>query len=252
MHSVLPALLLDPFSDTTDAGRSSAFLVLVSFVVSFLFIRTSARMIRAEVSWWPGNVETESGLHLHHLVWGIALMLLAGFLGFTFEADKPWGQIAAVAFGIGAGLTLDEFALWVHLDDVYWSDEGRISLDAVVLVAAFMALVVVGTRPFGLDEASSVAGTAFIVLQALLLAAVTFLKGRIGLGIVAVFVPLSGLWAACRMAKPDSPWARRFYSEDKQERARRRYPPDRLSVRLRARFFDLIGGRPTAAAEQQS
>ncbi|MSW96413.1 MAG: hypothetical protein F2796_06400 [Actinobacteria bacterium] len=243
-------MLLNPFGASSDAGRSSAFLVLAAFILSFLFIRTSARMIRAEVSWWPGNVETESGLHLHHLVWGISLMVIAGFLGFAFEGDKPWAQIVAIFFGIGAGLTLDEFALWVHLDDVYWSDQGRISLDAVVLVASFMALVVLGTKPFGLDEASSVIGTSVVVLQALVLATVAFLKGRIGLGIVAIFIPLSGIWASCRMAKARSPWARRFYGEEKIARAQRRFPPDRRSVRVRERFFDLIGGRTEPADGQ--
>ena len=79
-------------------------------------------------------------------------MLLCGFLAFAAPLDAPWWHLIAVGFGVGAGFTLDEFALWVRLEDVYWSDEGRASFDAVVCTCAFAALVVLGTRPFGLDE----------------------------------------------------------------------------------------------------
>jgi hypothetical protein len=232
-------------ADASESGRSTAFLVLLGFVLSFLFIRTSARMIRAEVSWWPGNVETASGLHLHHLVWGIGLMVAGGFLGFALGGGSPWYQMAAVGFGIGCGLTLDEFALWVHLKDVYWSREGRSSLDAVVLTAAFMALVVIGTEPLGLGSAETAPLVLYAVSQALVLSVISFLKGRIGLGVVAIFIPLLGLWAACRLANPRSPWARRFYDESKLERSRKRFPPDRRGARVRSAFFDAIGGKPS-------
>lgn len=236
-------------ADASQPGRSAAFLVLLGFVLSFLFIRTSARMIRAEVSWWPGNVETASGLHLHHLVWGIGLMLVGGFLGFAFSSGSPWYEIAAAAFGVGAGLTLDEFALWVHLKDVYWSEQGRTSLDAVVLTAGFMGLVVIGTEPFGLGNAAAAPFVAYAVAQALVLSVLSFLKGRIVLGVVAIFIPVVGLWAAVRLAKPTSPWARRFYRGRKLERAGERFPPDRPGTRLRGAFFDAIGGHPTPGGE---
>ena len=77
-------------------------------------------MIRAQVSWWPGNVETSGGLHIHHLVWGILLLMLSGFLGFALSPDA-WMDVLAVLFGIGMGLALDEFALWLRLEDVYWA-----------------------------------------------------------------------------------------------------------------------------------
>src|SRR5262245_26203175 len=73
----------------------------------------------------PAHVKTAGGLHLHHLVWGIVLLMLSGFLRFVTDPATPWAEILAAAFGIGAGLTLDEFALWIHLRDVYWSEEGR-------------------------------------------------------------------------------------------------------------------------------
>ena len=70
-------------------GKEAHFLILLSFIVTFGFIRTSAHMIRAEVSWWPGNVETKGGTHIHHLVWGILTLLVAGYLGLAFEPEQP-------------------------------------------------------------------------------------------------------------------------------------------------------------------
>jgi hypothetical protein len=79
------------------------------------------------------------------------------------------------------------------------------------------------------------------------LSVISFLKERIALGVLAVFIPGLGLWAACRLAKPNSPWARRLYREEKKERAASRFPPNRAGARFRARFFDAIGGRITNA-----
>ena len=94
----LPAHFLDVRSQRVG------FVLLAAFLVSFLFIRTSARLMRSpKVPWWPGSVTTDSGLHLHHLVWGIVLLLLAGFLGFTTTPSSPWTEILAGAFGVGAG-----------------------------------------------------------------------------------------------------------------------------------------------------
>ena len=74
----LPAHFLDV------RGQRAGFVLLGAFLLSFLFIRTSARLMRSpKVPWWPGSVTTEGGLHLHHLVWGIVLMLLSGFLEFA-------------------------------------------------------------------------------------------------------------------------------------------------------------------------
>jgi len=236
----------DLLNGAAEPGRSSAFLVLLGFLLSFLFIRTSTRMIRAEVSWWPGNVETSSGVHLHHLVWGIALMLLCGFAAFALQTPiEPWFQIAAVGFGIGAGLAFDEFALFVHLKDVYWSEQGRSSLDAIVIVVAFMALVILGSKPFGLEGKESVEVGALVISQALVFSVITLSKGRIALGALSVFIPGLGVWGSLRLGKPESPWGRRRYKGKKLERAERRFPPDTWGRRTRDRFFDAIGGRPS-------
>ena len=118
--------------DTAD--QRAGLILLGSMLLSFGFIRFSTRMIRAEVSWWPGNV-TPGGLHIHHLVFGIVLLMFSGFLSFVLQPASPWFEILAGLFGIGVGLTLDEFALWLHLEDVYWTEEGRSSVDAVIFAA---------------------------------------------------------------------------------------------------------------------
>ena len=199
------------------------------------------------VPWWPGSVEA-GGVHIHHLVWGISLLLLSGFSAFVSDLDSPWWQITAIGFGIGAGLTLDEFALWLYLKDVYWAEQGRDSIDAVIVATLIAGLVVVGVQPFGLDEASSVVGTLSVAALVLTLAGITFVKGRILLGTVAVFVPVVGLVAALRLAKPTSPWARWVYHGPRAARlarARERFAGDRRSEVLGRRLRDAIGGAPS-------
>ena len=126
-----------------DTGRLPQFLFFTSFLFSWGFIRTSAYLIRAQVGWWPGNVEV-GGTHIHHLVWGIILLLITGWIGVTREPAAPWHEILAVLFGVGTGLTLDEFALWLNLKDVYWSKEGRRSYDAVIVAVILTGFVLVG------------------------------------------------------------------------------------------------------------
>jgi len=234
---------VDPFGHRPRPGPGAGFLVLAAFLISFLAIRTSARLTRS-VSWWPGGVQS-GGVHIHHLVWGICLMMLAGFLAFAAPLEAPWWHIDAILFGIGVGFTLDEFALWVHLDDVYWSEEGRASLDAVVVAAAFAALVVLGTNPFGLDDPASITGTALAVTVILGLAVLCFLKGRVLLGVIGLFIPMVALTGAIRLAHPSSPWARRRYRGPRLEQARARFDPSRRAGRWERRLGDLVAGAPT-------
>jgi hypothetical protein len=230
--------------DEPRPGSGAAFLVLVSFLIAYLAIRTSARLTRS-VSWWPGGVQS-GGVHLHHLVWGICLMMLAGFLAFALPLQTPWWHLTAIAFGVGAGFTMDEFALWVRLQDVYWSEEGRSSFDAVVAATAFAGLVVLGTRPFGLDDPVSVTGTALAVAIVLGLALVCFAKGRVLFGVFGLFVPIVAVVGAARLGHPRSMWARWRYSGAKLERARARFDPTRRSERLGRRVADLVAGRPSS------
>lgn len=197
-----------------EDGQRAGFLLLAGFLVSWLFIRTSARMIRAQVSWWPGNVETSGGLHIHHLVWGICLVLISGFLGFALQPDDPWLDVLAVLFGIGTGLTLDEFALWLHLEDVYWTDEGRQSVDAVVVALVFGGLVVLGAAPWEVANAEgSVAAIAGAMAFHVSYCVICALKGKIWMMVFGLVIPFVGIVGAIRLAAPGSPWARRFYKE---------------------------------------
>jgi hypothetical protein len=239
---------LDLFSPAAEPGRECAFLVLLAFLASFLFIRTSARLARSpRVSWWPGSVEA-GGVHIHHLVWGNSLVLLAGFAAFVSDLYSPWWQITSIAFGIGAGLTLDEFALWLYLRDVYWSTEGRDSIDAVVVATLLAGLVTAGVQPFDLDQTAAAAGTTAAIAVVAALAAVTFMKGRLLLGVVSIFVPVVGLVSAVRLAKPNSPWAHWFYKgrrAERLDRARMRHSRDHRLGDIGRRLRDAIGGAPS-------
>ena len=95
------------------------------------------------------------GVHIHHLVWGICLMMLCGFLAFAAPSRLRWWHFVASG-SASRRLTMDEFALWVRLQDVYWDAGGPRSLDAVVVAAAFAGLVVLATTPYELDDPASI------------------------------------------------------------------------------------------------
>jgi hypothetical protein len=246
---VSASIFVDFWEDQILAEEKQAlFMVLAGFLLSFAFIRMSTRLMRSpRVPWWPGSVVSESGVHLHHLVFGIVAMMIAGAAGFAVLGDSPWSEICAFLFGVGAGLTIDEFALWVYLDDVYWSEEGRVSIDATVIAAAALGLILLGFTPFTF-ETDSVAQTVASVAGALLLfalVAVCFGKQRLMHGAVGFFVLPLAIYGATRLGKPGSPWARRFYGKRrpaKQGKAERRFRPDRRTERVKERFRDVVGG----------
>jgi hypothetical protein len=193
-----------------------------------------------KVPWWPGSVKTEGGLHVHHLVFGIVLLLATGF-ALALQPSSPWLEILAAGFGIGAGLTLDEYALWLHLEDVYWAEEGRRSVDAVVIAALLGGLLLMGFLPFSTDD-----GAVPIILSMLIvlsIAAVAILKGKIVMGVAGVLFPIVGLIGAIRVAKPGSFWAKRRYEPGSRKlaRAERRYA---RHTRRYQRFQDQVAGAP--------
>jgi len=209
-----------------DTGRQPELLFLLAFGLSWGFIRTSAHMIRAQVSWWPGNVQVGS-THVHHLVWGILLLLIFGYVGVVAQPPSPWHEIVVVAFGIGTGLTLDEFALWLELKDVYWEHDGRKSIDAVVVAAAVAGFFLVGFSAW-VGVAEDVENAVFaavgvIGIWALAVALVNAAKERFWFALVSLALPPVGLVGALRLAKPRSLWARLFYRGQKLERARARF-----------------------------
>ena len=256
------SILSDFWNDQILADeKQGLYLVLIGFILSFAFIRMSTRLMRSpKVPWWPGSIVSDSGVHLHHLVFGIVTMMIAGAGGFAAFGNSPWTEICAFAFGIGAGLTIDEFALWVYLDDVYWAEEGRSSIDATVLAAAAMMLALLGFTPFTIEDGSieSILGTAVSALVVFLLVAICFLKGRILHGTIGFFVFPIALYGACRLGKPHSAWARRRYGErrpKKQARSEERFPPDRRTERFKNAFRDIVGGKPSeglAAAKEEA
>jgi hypothetical protein len=235
-----------------EPGRQGIFLVLAAFLGSFLFIRTSARLSRSDRdSWWPGSVVTDSGVHLHHLVWGIVSMMVGGSLGFATNGQEPWFELSAILFGIGVGLTFDEFALWVYLRDVYWASEGRTSIDAVAIVAAFMGLVFLGVNPLKVtgDDVLATLVSLGYTLGALVVTGICFAKSRFLHGFAALIFPPIGLWGLVRLGKPRSPWARWRYGDrdpQRQRRAEERFRPDRRVDQIIERVRVLVGGIPTA------
>ncbi len=228
--------------DLLDETRIVAAWMLGSFLVVFLVTRGITRLIRSGRG--PFRDTSIGGVHVHHLVHGIVLMLVAGAGEFLYRPDGAWQIVLAVAFGAGAALTLDEFALWLHLEDVYWTDRGRLSVDAVLVVAAVGALLVLGANPFGAaseDNAPTVIAAAVITLA---FAAVAAFKGKPGLAVLGVIVVPFAIVGAIRLARPGSPWAKRRYREgsSKDVRARARFPEGR-----RTRWdavVDAVGGVP--------
>jgi lysyl-tRNA synthetase class 2 len=194
-----------------DTGKQPELFLLLAFLCSFGFIRLSTHLIRAQVRWWPGNVAV-GGTHVHHLVWGILLTLVVGYSAIAFAPGPPLREVLAILFGVGAGLTLDEFALWLHLKDVYWAKEGRASIDAVIFAAVGGALVLLGLRIW-IDVAEGVATEVHALVTAagalaVLFALVNVLKGRLWLARAGMVLPLVGLVGALWPARPGSAWER--------------------------------------------
>jgi hypothetical protein len=201
--------------------------MVVAYLVTFLLTRAVTHAIR--LGRGPFRDASVGGVHVHHQVYGIFLLLGTGTAEFTYRPDPPWVHVLAVLFGVGAALTLDEFALWLRLDDVYWTREGRSSVDAVLVALVVGCLLLLGANPFDADEAAGEGVIALTVALNLLFALVTILKGRVVLGVVGVFVPLVALVGTLRLARPASPWARRWYRPGSRRalRSSARFPPGR-------------------------
>ncbi len=128
-----------------DRPQRRLFLASVSFFITFLGVRLLVASITHHVG--PFGYVEMGGRHIHHLVWGILLLLICGYAEIadvgTGDSRRSifFSRLLAICYGIGAALTLDEFALWLNLDAMaYWSHEGRESIDAVVLFGALLAI----------------------------------------------------------------------------------------------------------------
>ncbi len=235
------------------SGRAAIAAFTLGLLLTFLFVRVNTRLIRAKVSWWFHDIESGGGLHVHHMVIGVVVMVASGLGLIAAQPQGLWLQLLAFAFGAGVGLTLDEFALILRLQDVYWTKEGRLSVDAVIVAVCVGLLLVLGYQPLGnafVVEASSLAADAIIALVIAIdvaLAVICLFKGKLWTGFFAVFIPTVGLIGAIRVARPSSPWAHRRYADKPRKLAKARRREDRMNRTWRAwhtAFYDLLAGKP--------
>ncbi|MBK6886157.1 MAG: hypothetical protein IPH03_06595 [Tetrasphaera sp.] len=230
-------------------SKGPLLLVFVAFVVTFITTRTITRLIRAGRG--PFRNITNGGVHLHHSTPGVILLVTGAFCAVGAEGGRPWNYLGAALVGVGASLVLDEFAMIFHLQDVYWSEEGQLSVNVVTLSAACLGLAITGVSPNSLpwdaDSVDRVRGGVTAVLAVhLFLVVVAALKGKYPTALLGIFFsPL--VWVgAVRLARPRSPWARRFYSPAKVARATERETSfDARWGQLHQWWADFIGGRPS-------
>ncbi|WP_420120267.1 hypothetical protein [Nakamurella sp.] len=249
-----------------DTGRAAAVWALLGFLVAFAITRGITRRIRAKKANPDDNPADGggfsdiyiAGVHVHHQVWGILLVLISGLLEFRFDPGSPWTEVLAALFGVGAALALDEFALWFHLDDVYWGEDGRKSIDAILVAGALGAVLLLQASPVGPGNTEGIANWLYVTLVVfhLVVAGVCFLKGKLATGLIGIVVPIVATVGAIRLAKPTSVWARRRYrgsqAAAKLARSHRRF--DANYQRRRDRLRDALGGTPdgaTAVAGEQ-
>jgi hypothetical protein len=228
-----------------DEGKEPLFLSLLAFLIAFTCTRGYTRLARKR-NWGSASV---GGVHLHHVVVGIVFVLAAGFAAMTpVGTGAVFRGVSAIVFGVGAAFVLDEFALVFYLRDVYWSEEGRDSVDATILGVMIAGLTLVVSEPFGLHD-PVVSHTSRFVLFAVVAANAVFanvslLKAKLFTGLAAIALPPIGWIGALRLAKPHSPWTRWFYGPDKTARSEQR-ARDGFGAHFQQRLLDLVGGKPS-------
>ena len=250
-------------AQVVHTGRLPLFCFFVAFVAGFGCIRLSVRLVRAQVRWWPGNFRAGS-VHIHHMVFGVVFMGVGGVAELAAPLHSlAWRSGPAALFGLGMALVLDEFALILHLRDVYWTNEGRISVDAVFVAIGVTALLLIGVSPIGVESVAdyhhlpgSTGANVTLILTVVVLfvlAAITLLKGKIWTALLGLFVPPVFVVGAVRLGRPGSPWARWRYRQrpGRLARATRREQHLRQPViRAKIRVQDLLTGshdeEPTA------
>jgi len=226
-----------------DTGREPAFVMLLSFIVTFVITRGYTRLAR--ITGWGST--SFGGVHTHHLVFGVVLSFVAGAVMFGFLPDPGWFLLLlAAAFGAGAALVLDEFALIFHLQDVYWEKEGRKSIDAVVLGVALGCMFLLHVVPLGAGDATGWELVGAMMLN-LLWVIIAGLKGKLTVALFGLFIPIIAIIGAIRVAEPDSLWARRFYRHRPKKMQQSREYHARFEKQWRHRkekLWDIVGGKP--------
>lgn len=239
LHAAVSSVNVEVHIDSSPS-RTVQFAMLCSFVGTFMITRFIVRLIRSGRGPF-GNVKFGE-VHVHHLVPGIIIMLVTAPIQFIIAPHGTTRIVLACIFAAGAALTLDEFALWLHLTDVYWEEQGRKSVDAVVLVAGLGTLALVASHPFERSQGESMwfyFGYLFLTLGFVVVAV---FKGRLFLGPAGVLLLPLAIFAALRLAKPGSPWFSRFYSvgSRKYDKSVRRA----ARIGLEDRFKRLVSGMP--------
>lgn len=236
--------------DVTGAGKLPLMLCFLAFVLTFLITRLVTRMIRGQRGPFRDQV-TSSGVHIHHAVPGLVLLITGAFTAVGGPGTIAWRSAAAVMVGVGVSLVLDEFALIVHLQDVYWSGEGQLSVEVVSLTASCLGLALVGFSPWGVADVDGVeltfrlSATAFLVVNEVMVLTCV-LKGKYRVALYGQFLPPLAFLGGLRLARPTSVWARRRYRPERLARATRRAADfDRHWDPIQTRWEDLIGGTPS-------
>lgn len=236
--------------EVVDGYKGPLLLSFVAFVVTFVTTRTITRLIRAGKG--PFHDVSSGGVHMHHSTPGIVLLIVGGFTGVGSPPLSVWTYLSAVLVGVGASLVLDEFAMIFRLQDVYWSQEGQLSVNVVTLAAACIGLATVGVSPVDdlpRDVAAARTAVVAVLLLNFVLVAVAALKGKYPTALIGLFVGPIAWVAAIRLARPTSPWARWRYGPKKRARAQRRAAAfDSRWAPIRAHWDDFIGGTPTLAS----
>jgi hypothetical protein len=255
--------------DIVDSGRLPLLCCLVAFILTFFVTRTFVRVIRhhAETGrpsrWWrPRNVHI-GGVHIHHVAFGVVLVMLSGLtlVTLSINGQEPELILAATLFGVGAALVLDEYALILHLSDVYWEEDGRTSVDAVFAAVAVAGLLIMGLHPLmfflpvwhGAEAVVLRVGLGGEVALVLPLAVVVLLKGKVWTGLLGMFIVILLVIGAIRLSRPHAPWARWRYTTqpDKMRRALQRERTLRRPV-VRAKLWlqGAIAGTPRLPDER--
>jgi hypothetical protein len=236
--------------DVIEAGKLPLMLCFLAFVLTFAITRTITRLIRAGRGPFKDQVSS-SGVHVHHAIPGLILLIIGAFIGVSALGSDAWTLTSAILVGMGTSLVLDEFALLLRLTDVYWSNEGRISVDMVSLTAACLGLVLVGISPVGVNEVGTtelavrISGIAILAIHGLLVF-VCVLKSKYRIALFGLFLSPIALFGAVRLGRPGSVWARRRYSGRQTKRATERAADfDRRFAPLQHRWENLVGGRPS-------
>lgn len=233
------------------AGREPLLLMLAASGLTIAVTRLYTRLARVR-SWRSGRV---GGVHVHHMVVGNVLTLTCGMLVLAFQPRDFGLDLLAVGFGVGAAFVLDEFALSVHMRDVYWTPEGRYSIEVSIIWAILGLMLLTGISPFGIHDGTEVPRiVGFTVVSTnICLSIISCLKGKLTLGLLSIFIPPVGVVAAWRLARPGSAWAQMFYGPEQIARARERFDPStaRMEI-LRHGFTDILGGRHDVVQREES